>query len=352
MVLSSITYYAYQTGITGRTRKTSNTGCYCHGAEPFGPTVTINGPDTLQIGQTANYTVVIAGGPLAAGGTNISAATGTLNIVDANLRKANNELTHVSPLAPANGVVTFTFSYTAPGTEGMDTIFANGNSVNLSGTPTGDNWNFAPVKQINVLNTVPVELANFTASVVGNNVSLSWKTITEVNNHGFEIQRTTGKITKPDEKQWFGVAFVNGNGNSTDIHKYNFEDKNLAAGTYSYRIKQIDFDGTFKFYYLTRDVVVQSASQFVLAQNYPNPFNPETKISFSIPQAGFLNLSVYNSLGQKVEQLFDGIKEAGNFDLSFNAKDLPSGLYFYTLRVKESESGKEFSLTKKMVLLR
>ncbi len=137
-----------------------------------------------------------------------------------------------------------------------------------------------------------------------------------------------------------------------EINIYNFDDKSLAMGTYSYRIKQIDFEGSFKFYYLSKEVVMKSPTEFLLSQNYPNPFNPETKIHFMIPQSSYINLTIYNSLGQEVQQLYDGIKEVGSYDLSFSAKDLPSGLYFYTLRVKESESNKEFSETKKMILLR
>ncbi len=353
LVISSITYYAYQTGITGRTKKSPNPGCYCHGTNPYdNVTVTINGPDTLQTGQTTNYTVVITGGPLAAGGTNIAVKSGILNTTDATLQKLNGELTHVSPLAPVAGKVTFTFSYTAPATEGKDTIFANGNSVNLSATPIGDNWNFAQSKAITVLNMVPVELTSFTATITDNNISLNWITTTEVNNQGFEVQRTDGKYKTPEEKQWLTVAYINGKGNSLEVNKYNFEDRNLTNGTYSYRIKQIDFEGTYKFYYLTKEVVLNSPSLFALSQNYPNPFNPETKISFSIPSASQVNLRIYNSLGQEIEELLNDQKNAGNFDLSFNAKDLTSGLYFYTLKVKESESGKEYIETKKMILLR
>ncbi len=352
LAISSITYYAYQTGITGRTRKTANNGCYCHGVEPFGAVVSINGPDTLQVGQTANFTLVITGGPLAAGGTNIAAKSGSLNTTDATLQKLNGELTHVSPLAAASGKVTFTFSYTAPAFEVKDTIFANGNSVNLSATPSGDNWNFAPAKAITILNAVPVELTSFTATITDNNISLNWITTTEVNNQGFEVQRTDGKYKTPEEKQWLTVAYINGKGNSLEVNKYNFEDRNLTNGTYSYRIKQIDFEGTYKFYYLTKEVVLNSPSLFALSQNYPNPFNPETKINFSLPSVSYVSLKIYNSLGQEIKDLLNGQKEAGNFDVSFNAMDLPSGLYFYSLKAKETQSGKEYNETRKMILLR
>ncbi len=85
---------------------------------------------------------------------------------------------------------------------------------------------------------------------------------------------------------------------------------------------------------------------FGLSQNFPNPFNPETVVRYALPVAGEVVISVYNSLGQKVKTLVDGFKEAGNHQVSFNAVDLPSGLYLYELR-----SG-GFVSVKKMILMK
>ena len=155
----SVLLYAYSSGITGVTKKSSNPGCICHGPNPSSDViVTINGPDTLTLNQTANYSITISGGPLIAAGTDIAASNGTLAPVSSDLRIQNSELTHELPKASANGVVTFDFTYTAPSVPGEQTIYANGNSVNFNGQFTGDKWNFAPNKIILV--SVPTGVEN------------------------------------------------------------------------------------------------------------------------------------------------------------------------------------------------
>jgi len=147
--------YAYSTGITGVTRKSNNPGCICHALNPSSSvTVSINGPDSLLINQTADYSITISGGPLNAAGTDIAASSGTLSPSSNDLTVQNGELTHVSPKAPASGVVTFNFKYTAPSASGEQIIYANGNSVNFNGQNAGDEWNFAPNKTIKIVSSI------------------------------------------------------------------------------------------------------------------------------------------------------------------------------------------------------
>lgn len=144
----SIYVYSFSAGITGRTKK-NGIGCTCHGLNPTaGVTVTISGPDTLQPDQTAAYSVTISGGPAVAAGTNIAASGGTLNVTAGTLQKIGDELTHVAPLLFEASSVSFDFSYTAPAVEGAETLYANGNSVNNTGSTSGDQWNFAPNKPV------------------------------------------------------------------------------------------------------------------------------------------------------------------------------------------------------------
>ncbi|MCA2005105.1 MAG: T9SS type A sorting domain-containing protein, partial [Ignavibacterium sp.] len=126
---------------------------------------------------------------------------------------------------------------------------------------------------------------------------------------------------------------------------YVFSDKNLNRGKYQYRLKQIDFDGTFE-YSKTVEVEIVSPSKFELTQNYPNPFNPTTSISFTIPQAGNVKLAVYNLLGQEVAVLVNEFRDAGTYDVEFNASNLNSGVYLYKLEANGS------TFTKKMTLLK
>ncbi len=161
---------------------------------------------------------------------------------------------------------------------------------------------------------------------------LSWTTATETNNRGFEIERQINN--KPSGGKWEKIGFVGGFGTTSETKTYTFVDNKVNKGKYDYRLKQIDFDGTYK--YLNEiEVIVNSPAEFALAQNYPNPFNPTTTINYSIQENGFVRLSIYNSLGEKVEELVNGNQDAGNHSVTFNAKNLSSGIYYYRLEAND-----------------
>ncbi|MHC1737724.1 MAG: T9SS type A sorting domain-containing protein [Ignavibacteriaceae bacterium] len=190
--------------------------------------------------------------------------------------------------------------------------------------------------------TIPVELTSFTSSVTGNNASLNWLTASEKNNRGYEIQRSVAG----ENQSWTPVGFVDGNGSVTTVSNYSFTDNNLQPGKYNYRIKQTDFDGTYKIYDLTETVEIGMPAMFSLSQNYPNPFNPTTMISYQLANSGKVTLKVYDMLGKEVATLVDKDQEAGYYEVSFNAGNLSSGVYFYKL-----ESG-DFSSIKKLTLMK
>jgi hypothetical protein len=187
---------------------------------------------------------------------------------------------------------------------------------------------------------LPVELTSFTASVTKNSVRLAWNTATEINNYGFEIQRSA------DKEVWSNVGFISGNGTTNSPKDYSFVDNKLSnSGSYYYRLKQVDNDGSYEFS-KTIEVVLGTPTAYELDQNYPNPFNPSTLISFTLPEAGITNLVIFNSLGQEIATLVNGQLEAGTHQYNFDAKNLTSGIYFYKL---ESEN---FVQVRKMMLLK
>jgi hypothetical protein len=150
MMLYATYVFALSTGMTGVTRK-NGIGCTCHNPSPTtGVIVTINGPAELSPNQTAQYTVTVQGGPAVRAGTDIAASAGVLTPASSALQTVGDELTHTTPQSFVGGSATFTFNYTAPGTPGSYTIYANGNSVNFNNDFTGDQWNFAPDKTITV----------------------------------------------------------------------------------------------------------------------------------------------------------------------------------------------------------
>lgn len=198
---------------------------------------------------------------------------------------------------------------------------------------------------------VPVELSSLTASVNGNSVTLKWNTSSELNNRGFEIQKLQNyKIPKlsewiPSEQDWIKVGFVEGKGTAAGVTDYSFEDVELAAGIYSYRLKQIDFDETFQ-YSPTVEVEIGIPEQFTLFQNYPNPFNPNTTISWQSSAGSWQTLKVYDLLGREVATLIDEYKPAGSFEVEFDASGLTSGTYYYKLNTEFFTDVKKFLLIK------
>lgn len=228
---------------------------------------------------------------------------------------------------------------------GAASVFASGflnPANNQNGAPFGIFVALADGTVIELATgVVPVELSSFTASVSGKNVTLNWITASEVNNNGFEIQRKSDNV-------FSAIGFVDGNGTTTNIQNYSFTDKNLSAGTYTYRLKQIDFNGTFE-YSNEIEVVVAIPAEFSLAQNYPNPFNPSTVISFNLAVDSDVSLKVFNILGQEVVSLLNNKISAGTQQINFDAAGLNSGVYFYQLEAKGID-GTNFSSTRKMLL--
>ena len=219
---------------------------------------------------------------------------------------------------------------TVPGTIVSGNLGFNPNFSTLQGGPFHMN-----------ISSVPVELTSFTAVSSGNNITLNWKTATETNNFGFVIERSNNNT------DFYKVGSLSGFGTSTEINSYQFVDENLAAGKYYYRLKQIDFDGTYNYSSKIEVNVESFPAVFELSQNYPNPFNPSTLIKFSVAENGFTNLSIYNALGQKVDELFNQNAEKGNlYQINFDGAKLSSGVYFYSL-VQGS-----LVISKKMMLIK
>lgn len=191
-----------------------------------------------------------------------------------------------------------------------------------------------------VSNFIPVELISFTSRTEGNDVHLSWITATETNNMGFEIHRKT-----QNDIEWKIIGFVEGRGTTTETNTYSFTDSDLSPADYSYRLKQIDFDGSFE-YSKVIEVTIQAPTEFSLSQNYPNPFNPSTVIKFSIANETNVNLTVFNLLGERIKEIKNENMRPGYYEINFDASNLSSGIYFYRI------TADEFVETKKMILMR
>ena len=201
----------------------------------------------------------------------------------------------------------------------------------------------------NLFQIIPVELSSFTANVTGTDVMFNWTTASELNNRGFEVERKfLATLTSFGNSEYEKIGFVEGKGTTTEINEYYFIDRSLSPGNYSYRIKQTDYNGTFKYFNLNETIEIGLPTEFSLNQNYPNPFNPSTSIQYAISNTQFVTLKVYDLLGKEVTTLVNEEKPAGSYNVEFRMQnlELSSGIYFYQL------SAGDYVETKKMLLLK
>jgi len=210
--------------------------------------------------------------------------------------------------------------------------YSTAQDIIVDGIRISDSWSQAPL---------PVELTSFTAAAISKGVMLNWSTATEVNNYGFSIERRSGI----DNRKWQEIGFTDGHGNSNSPKDYSFMDSSPPVGEVSYRLKQIDIDGAFEYSDVVT-IITKIHVRYGLYQNHPNPFNPSTQINYSLAKDSRVNITVYNSLGQKIIELLNKKQSTGIYNIELNAGNLASGLYFYRLETPD------YSKTMKMVLIK
>jgi hypothetical protein len=238
-----------------------------------------------------------------------------------------------------NGTMTCAIPDTSPAKDQIPRDSANGAPLlDQRGATRRGNFDIGAYEFWDNNGSLPVELSSFMASVNGNAVDLKWTTASEINNRGFQIEKNAGSGFVP-------LAFISGHGTSTQLNNYSYIDKNVSGGAYSYRLKQIDYDGTFKYSKVV-EINLSGPNKFELGQNYPNPFNPTTTINFALPKTERVRIIVYNLIGQEVYQVTNRDYDAGNHSIQFNGSNLSSGVYFYRIQAGT------FSQVKKMILMK
>lgn len=207
----------------------------------------------------------------------------------------------------------------------------------IDGDPRSPNYPYRGADEAST--PIPVELAMFNAGVEGNSVKLSWTTATEKNTQAFFIER------KFENENWSNIGRIDAAGTSTELKQYEYFDQNVRNGNYTYRLRIVDFDGSYN-YSPVIEIKIGTPIDFSLYQNYPNPFNPNTTINFSIPQRSNVKLVVFNQIGEEIRTLLNQEMNSGKYIVNFNGDNLPSGIYFYKL-----EAG-NFTQTKKCILIK
>jgi hypothetical protein len=194
------------------------------------------------------------------------------------------------------------------------------NKAYIDGIRVSTSWNQAPL---------PVEMAFFRAAYLDEKVILSWQTVTEVNNYGFDIER----LDLGGNGGWRKIGFVYGHGNSFSPKFYYFEDSPENGIRFRYRLKQIDFDGSFK-YYESDEVELKGGGKEKI-DVYPNPFNSAARIKYFIPgnenEMKFVKLAIYSVNGELVEILSEKEVYPGYHTVHLNSANYSSGVYFIVL---------------------
>jgi len=337
----------YPHGIVGLTRLNGE-GCVCHNIEAAtAVNVRITGPDSLAQGTTAEYTVTVTGGAVHSAGFNAAARTGLLSVSDTSAKKIDSELTHTSPKVFTNDTVRWKFSYTAPASVMTDTLYAVGLSADGNGFPSsGDIWNHSPNFPVRVVSVIPVELSSFSVTADRGVPVIKWNTASETNNSGFTVERS-----RDGNQSWETAGFMNGAGTTTEPHSYIFKD-NLAKGALlSYRLKQTDFNGAFRYYGPVQVNLENTPEKYLTASNYPNPFNPVTTISYTLPSAGTLAIMIFNAAGALVHQDFVSSSGSVSGQTVWNAENNSTGIYYIHLNFSGSDEVR-LSKTIKSVLLK
>ena len=185
----------------------------------------------------------------------------------------------------------------------------------------------AGVQSVNICGfsnfVLPVELLNFQARNQGKSNFLTWQTASETNNNGFEIQRSA------EGKTFESLSFVKGHGTTAEKQSYSFADETPLSISY-YRLKQMDFDGKFK-YSPVKSVFLRQAKTSTI-KIYPNPTSDESYLNIISPDETTTSVKLYNANGQIVKQLLSKVV-AGSNTIPLDMWSLPTGIYLITLEV-------------------
>jgi hypothetical protein len=268
---------------------------------------------------------------------------------------------NLGPISDESALSLFTRSSTGDSWTLVSNITINDEGINTDGIGYITANNLTSFSQFIISsnsedNSLPVELTSFTARVEDNKVILNWRTESEIDNQGFEIERSI-KVEQNSDHNWGMIGFVSGQGKYSSFTNYSFIDADLGnSGKYFYRLKQIDINGKYIYSSILEvnylNPAEHLASDYYLGQNYPNPFNPITTIQYRLPVDSHLRLTVYDLLGREVAELYNGISELGDHSIKFNACDLENGIYYYRIQARSLDNKRNFTTTRKMILIK
>jgi hypothetical protein len=177
------------------------------------------------------------------------------------------------------------------------------------------------VDDVSLDDTLPVELTSFTATLDQNTIVLKWATASEDQNAGFEVQHA------PSAQPFRTVGFVEGAGTTSQARTYRYEIAELTPGPHAFRLKQVDYDGSFDVSPVI-EAILTVPDRLFLGEVYPNPFNPNATVRFAVPVDQHVDIGMYDVTGRLVRTLFDAVATANTpYAIRINGSGLPTGQY-------------------------
>lgn len=189
-------------------------------------------------------------------------------------------------------------------------------------TASGSDNTIAWLDQDNA--TLPVELTMFTAIQDANDLVLHWQTASETNNAGFEVQQ------RMPDAIWHTLDFVEGTGTTVNAQQYEHRVALSASGLHTFRLKQIDYDGTFSYSDLL-EVEAVVAFTWGLEPAYPNPSNAQTHLRYTVATPSRIHLAIYDVVGREVTVLENRVQDAGHYEVVWSSTGIANGMYLVRL---------------------
>ncbi len=252
---------------------------------------------------------------------------------------SGSTLTWTSVDIDATGELTFTFEATLPN----NVTQTNPRFLNVIEVRDGDdNVLDSDSARILVSGLLPVELVAFDAVLSGRSLTLRWETASETNNAGFEIQQRYASSAG----DWKTLGWVDGQGTTLEAQAYSYRIDDLEPGRHAFRLKQIDYDGSFEHSPVI-EVAVEMPESYLITEIYPNPFNPQATFSFGVRQQQQVVIEVFDMLGRRVQELYRGTPQGGVTQTVFlDGSRLTSGTYVVRVLGEHFVDSQPFTVVK------
>ena len=281
-------------------------------------------------GTLTSHTSYIAGDAVLAVDLGDLDADGDLDVVTSNL--SSNDFTIFENDGSGNLSIFGTLASSSAGSCAILHDRDNDGDIDITGIDETDDV----ILLYSNPNTIGVEGLVLRTFVEDASVNLLWSTSTENNNAGFDVQRQSGSVEDASNELWETIGFVPASGSSSGPRHYSYTDKVPFRGLTSYRLRQVDTDGSFS-YSNTIQVSANLGKDFSVSTPYPNPFSSQTVLEIEASSAQMFEVTLIDIAGRTVKKLTrESVGPGTKITIELSGDDLPSGLYFFKIKSADS----------------